>query len=210
MAVLESPPEAGGGAKGKVLDLLREVERETKRAGEIISRLRSFVRKKAPHRVPVEVAGLIENAAKLMGADLRLQTVRLSVDVPDGLRVKADPVQIEQVLVNLIRNAVEAMASVPVPARRLVIGASPDGAASVEVSVADTGAGFAAGQEERIFDSFFTTKPDGIGVGLTISRSIVEAHGGRLTTAANPGGGVMFRFTLPSFMPDSEGVSYEP
>jgi signal transduction histidine kinase len=102
------------------------------------------------------------------------------------------------------------MGSVPVPARRLVIGACPDGAAWVEVSVADTGPGFAAGEEARIFDSFFTTKADGLGVGLTISRSIVEAHGGRLTTAPNPGGGVMFRFTLPAFMPNSEGVSYEP
>jgi two-component system sensor histidine kinase DctS len=220
--LLESQDAPAG---GKVLDLLCAVEGETRRAGEIISRLRSFVRKRRPRRASVDLAVLIQEATKLMGPEIRLQSVRLSVDVepPGGLpKVMADGVQVEQVLVNLIRNAVEAMGQTHLARRQLVIravqtagsgaaGASVSGGPGmVRVSVLDRGVGIDAKDAEKIFDSFFTTKPNGLGVGLTISRSIVESHGGRLTCERLVGGGMAFHFTLPVAGPEHSAEPETP
>jgi two-component system sensor kinase FixL len=110
--------------------------------------------------------------------------------------VLVDRVQIQQVLVNLFRNALEAMAASP--QRRLVASTRPAGDDMIEVAVADTGTGFADGVESNLFQTFFTTKETGMGVGLSISRSIVEAHGGKMWAEQNPSGGATFRFTLPA------------
>jgi two-component system sensor kinase FixL len=111
-------------------------------------------------------------------------------------RVMIDKVQIQQVIVNLVRNAVEAMAAGD--RRQLTVAAEMTEAARVAISVADTGPGIAPEIADRLFQPFVTTKTQGMGVGLSICRSIVEGHGGKLTVAANPGGGTIFRFDLPA------------
>jgi signal transduction histidine kinase len=124
---------------------------------------------------------------------LRLQT-RLAGDLP---LVPADRVQLQQVIMNLIVNAVEAMSSVDGSSRELRIASGKDDANAVFVEVRDTGPGIDPADLDRLFQSFYTTKPEGIGMGLAISRSIIETHGGRLSAAPNQPGGAVFRLTLP-------------
>jgi signal transduction histidine kinase len=120
------------------------------------------------------------------------------VDLPADLpRVRADPILIEQVLVNLMRNGIEAMAQTRSAARQIRLQANLEGEHHVAVSVIDRGRGLSPEEREQIFTSFFTTKPDGLGMGLKICRSIVEFHEGRLTVDDNPQSGTEFRFTLP-------------
>ena len=167
------------------------------RASQVIQRLRQFVRKAGAQRSSEEVRQTVEEAAALalLGAEAR--EVRLTTDfAPDTPLVLIDKVQIQQVLVNLIRNAVEAMQSSQ--RRELIIRTVMSVDAMVEVSVADSGPGLAPDVRSRLFQPFVTTKPAGMGVGLSICRGIVEAHGGRMWIADNDGGGADFRFTLPA------------
>jgi C4-dicarboxylate-specific signal transduction histidine kinase len=179
---------------------LREIMDEARRAGAIISRLRSFVGKHQPSAVPLDANVLIEESVHLLGFELLHQGVRPRLLLADGLpKVLADPVHIEQVLVNLMYNALEAMEDVARAAKNLAVQtALSAGGDSVEVAVIDSGAGVPPGQMRRLFEAFYTTKAKGLGMGLNISRTIVESHGGRLDAAPNPGGGMKFSFTLPS------------
>ncbi len=131
--------------------------------------------------------------AKIEGRSIELRT-RLSSDLP---RLRADRIQLQQVAVNLILNAVEAMAEAPSP-RELLVTSEKAGDGDVLVAVRDTGAGIDPRNMNRIFDAFFTTKPTGIGMGLSICRSIIEAHGGRIWAEANEGGGLIVQFALPA------------
>jgi signal transduction histidine kinase len=133
---------------------------------------------------------------------VRLQTW-LAGDLP---LVPADRVQLQQVIMNLIVNAVEAMSSVGDGSRELTIASGKDDANAVFVEVQDTGPGIDPADLDRLFQSFYTTKPDGIGMGLAISRSIIEAHGGRLSAASNQPHGALFCFTLPAEEKSSEGA----
>jgi PAS domain S-box-containing protein len=181
-----------------LLEALNEVAGQAARAGEIIHWIRNFVRRREPECVPLALPDLLRNALRIVEPDLRSHRVAARLDLSDGLpQVRVDRIQIEQVVLNLMRNAVEAMASVGSP-RELTLSARHDGRARVEVAVADTGCGLKDDLVERVFDPFFTTKPQGLGMGLAISRSIVEAHGGRLWYAANQPRGVVFLFTLPA------------
>ena len=167
------------------------------RAGQIIRRLRDFVTKSDPERRSENVLTLLEEASGLAligvkerGVLVRFRTAR---DLPPVL---VDKVQIQQVMVNLLRNAVEAMEGCP--RRELVIEAALGEDALVAIAVIDTGPGIAPDIAERLFQPFVTTKAQGMGVGLSICRSIIEAHGGRLWTEPNPEGGTVFRFTVPA------------
>jgi two-component system sensor kinase FixL len=111
--------------------------------------------------------------------------------------VLADRIQLQQVILNLMSNGADAMDGVPLDARRLIVRTSLDGAGHVRVSVSDTGPGIEEENPDRIFEPFFTTKPQGLGVGLPICRTIIEAHGGRLWAEADPEGGAAFTFSLP-------------
>jgi two-component system sensor kinase FixL len=179
----------------KVRDAIDKAGAQALRAGEIIRRLRDFVARGEGERRVESVAKLVEEASALALVGAKELGVRVSFRLdPRADLVLADRVQIQQVLLNLMRNAVEAMEEAP--RRELVIAttALPDGL--VEITVSDTGHGIAPEVADQLFQPFMTTKRHGMGVGLSISRSIIEAHGGRIWADPNPGGGTIFRFTL--------------
>lgn len=179
-------------------DLFTELSEQALRAGDIVQHLRAFVRKSSPPRGRLSISALIADVLTLMDADLRLHGIcREVISSQERLEARADAIQIQQVVVNLLRNAVESMIETPGDERRLTIEASLLGQGFVEVTVADTGPGLSAADCERIFAAFFTTKATGMGMGLAISRSIVEDHGGRLWAERGARGGAVFRFTLP-------------
>lgn len=184
------------GADKKVLDWIDKIAINTHRAAEMIRRLREFTRKSEPRRSTVEVGELVREVIDLVEPETRVQQVRIRCEHHGKVHATVDGIQIQQVLVNLLRNAYEAMACVP-PGERQVMIAVRRLADNVEISVQDAGEGIAPENLHRVFDAFFTSKPDGVGIGLAISRSIIEGHGGRLWVQTNPERGVTFRFTLP-------------
>ncbi|UAL09899.1 PAS domain S-box protein [Caulobacter segnis] len=182
----------------KVRDAIDRAATQALRAGEVIHRMRDFVRRGASERGPESLSKLIEEASALalIGEKDRQVDVRLALDSAADA-VFADRVQVQQVLLNLIRNGIDAMHDGETRRRALVITTEVTDEGWSRVSVADSGPGIADAVRERLFQPFMTTKPQGMGVGLSISRSIIEAHGGRIWAEANPGGGALFRFTLP-------------
>lgn len=168
---------------------------QTARSGEIIRRLRSFVARGEVMRQPQLVHKLIEEASALALVGAKERGIDVRLDVPGDLPVVlADRVQVQQVLLNLIRNAIEAMEDGSL--RVLTISATR-WESMVALSVADTGSGIPAAIEAQLFQPFVTTKQEGMGIGLSVCRTIVEAHGGRLWVEPNPAGGSIFRFTIP-------------
>ena len=185
------------GAEGEVMrEATDHIAEQTVRAGEIIRRLRGFVSKREPDRALQDLNGVIQESIALgfVGAadtSVRLRT-RLANDLPPVL---LDKVQIQQVMINLVRNAVEAMQETS--QRVLTITTARDEGDSVRVGVADTGPGLSQDVAASLFQPFLTTKADGLGIGLSICRTIIESHGGRLWTEPNEGGGTAFHFRLP-------------
>jgi two-component system sensor kinase FixL len=183
--------------KPKIENALGRTAEQAIRAGQIIQRLRDFVARGESEKRVEKLSKLIEEAGALGLAGAREQGVKLRFNLnPEQDLVLVDRVQIQQVLVNLFRNALEAMAQSPL--RELIASNTLVGSDTVEVSVSDTGHGFHDDVKLNLFRTFFTTKETGMGVGLSISRSIIEAHGGRLWAESNPSGGATFRFTLPA------------
>ena len=181
----------------KIESALDRAAEQAIRAGQIIRRLRDFVLRGESERQIESVAKMIEEAAALALVGAREKGLHLKLDLDsteDG--VVADRVQIQQVLVNLLRNAMEAMADSP--RRELVVSSRRIGGGLIEVAVADTGSGLSDTVRAKLFQPFFTTKEAGMGVGLSISRTIIEAHGGKLTAESNPAAGATFRLTLPT------------
>jgi two-component system sensor kinase FixL len=180
-----------------VSDALDKAAGQALRAGDIIRRLRDFVARGETERRVERVTKLIDEASAiaLVGAKERGIRVRYQLD-SDAKLVLADRVQIQQVLINLMRNAIEAMEGAE--RRELVIAALNADEDMVAISVSDTGPGISTDARAKLFQPFFTTKRDGMGVGLSISRTIIDAHGGEIRAETNPGGGTVFRFTLPA------------
>ena len=167
------------------------------RAGQIIRRLRDFVSRGESEKRVESLSKLIEESGALGLAGAREQSVQLRFDLdPECDLVLADRVQIQQVLVNLFRNALEAMAQST--RRELIVRNAGVADDMIEIEVSDTGSGFPEDVKPNLFQTFFTTKETGMGVGLSISRSIIEAHGGRMWAESNAAGGATFRFTLPA------------
>ncbi len=195
-----------GGESGhtKVQELLDKGAAQILRAGQIIRRLRDFVEKREDNRADEDVNKVVEEALALafVGASDSGVTVtaHLGANLPPVL---IDKIQIQQIVLNLVRNALEAMAGLE--RRELRLTTELDNDDFVAVTVADTGPGLSDEVASKLFQPFVTTKSDGMGIGLSICRSIVEAHGGRMTATPNPGGGVMFRFQLPVVRDGDEG-----
>ncbi|MEJ0019762.1 MAG: PAS domain S-box protein [Acetobacteraceae bacterium] len=168
---------------------------QTLRSGEIIRRLRAFVSRGEVSRQPESIATLIEEASALALVGVKERDIKVMISLEPQLPEAAvDRVQIQQVLLNLIRNAVEAMEHAGIRELTLATVTRPD---HVLVSVTDTGAGIPPEIEARLFQPFVTTKAEGMGIGLSVCRTIIEAHGGRLWVEPNPRGGSIFQFTLP-------------
>lgn len=186
-----------------------EIAGEAERASGVVQRIRHFARKRAAVREPVDLVGLAREARRLV-AGMLVQCPEIVVEAPppaSSCVALCDGLQIQQVLVNLIKNAIDAARGLP-EARQGIRLRFACANRRVVVEVADQGAGLDAAQRERLFEPFFTTKPDGLGLGLPICKSIVEAHGGRLWAEANAGGiGMRFFFQLPCHEPSDESVS---
>lgn len=176
---------------------LEQARQQAQRAGQIIRSVHEFVKKREPRRELVSVHSVVEGVRALVELQARQAYVTLQVRVPPALPpVLADRVLLEQVLLNLTRNAIESMQGVA-PERRVLRIAASCANGQVSVAVIDHGHGIAPEVAERLFSPFFSTKAEGMGMGLSICRTAIEFHGGTLTHAANPGGGTVFTFTLP-------------
>jgi len=179
-------------------DVMEKIADEAQLAGEVIRQIRHFIRKEQPERRPVRVSDMVREVLQLIRTDVRQAGVRVMLELdPDADRVLAQDIQIEQVLLNLTRNAIEAMTEVAPGVRTLVITSvlkSPD---VVEISVSDTGPGLSEDMRQRLFTPFATTKPQGLGLGLSISSGIIGAHDSRLVVESEPDKGATFSFTLP-------------
>ena len=184
----------------EIREILDDIAADDKRAGEIIGRLRALLKKGEFQPRLLEANELIHEALKLMNYDLMAHHVRVVAELGVGLpSIRGDSVQLQQVLINLILNAVDAMSERAQNARTLTLGSCRLEDDSIRFSVADTGNGIAPGSEEKIFEPYHTTKPRGLGLGLSLSRSIVFAHGGRLWAENRPAGGAVLHFVIPEW-----------
>jgi two-component system sensor histidine kinase DctS len=176
---------------------LEQARQQAQRAGQIIKSVHEFVKKREPERQPVTIGSVVDGVRALVELQARQAYVSLRVQIPHGLPlVLADRLLLEQVLLNLTRNGIESMQDVA-PERRILRIEAGAGDAQVAVSVIDNGHGIAPEVAERLFSPFFSTKAEGMGMGLSICRTAIEFHGGTLTHAPNPGGGTIFTFSLP-------------
>jgi PAS domain S-box-containing protein len=182
----------------EVREILFDIIQDNSRAAEVIRRMRSLVKKEGVELLPIELPTIVQDVILLTRSDAMLHNIRVLVDVGPGLPpLRGDRVQLQQVLLNLLLNAFDAMQDCPANQREITVRAKRDGG-QVEISLADHGTGLVADALEKIFEPFYTTKRDGLGMGLAISRSIIDAHGGRLWAKNNVDRGTTFGFTLPA------------
>jgi PAS domain S-box-containing protein len=184
----------------EVRQALARIVKDGSRAGDVVARIRDLIEKAPPRKDRLDINAAICDVIALTRGEAVESGVSVETDLAEGLPlIRGDRVQLQQVILNLIINALEAMSSVGDDGKReLVISTGPAKSSGVLVALADTGPGVAPDCLERLFDAFYTTKPGGLGVGLSICRSIVEAHGGRLWASANLPHGAIFQFALPA------------
>lgn len=205
--VLGRAQDKGGAVDAALLKpALEQASAQAQRAGQIIRSVHEFVKKREPLRQAVGIQSLLDGIQALIELQARQSYVSYQTDIPADLpAVRADRVMIEQVLLNLTRNAIEAMQHIPPQRRILNVVAEYDAAtAQVSVAVIDQGHGIPDDVAERLFSPFFSTKAEGMGMGLNICRTAIEFHGGSLTHSANPQGGTIFTFVLPAVPADAE------
>ncbi len=190
---------SGQADAAEIVASMEQAAAQAERASQIIRHLRAFVRKEEAELAPVDLNFLVNEVVRLVRPDARQSAVEIVVDPADGLpQVLADNIQIQQVLVNLVRNAVEAIAAADAGRREVRVSTRRAADGSVEVAVEDSGPGFDAATAGKVFEAFYTTKAQGMGIGLSISRSIVEAHRGRIWASGEPGRGARFCVALPA------------
>jgi signal transduction histidine kinase len=183
----------------EVRETLQDIAADGRRAAEVIARIRTLLEGRQPKRAPFNLNEAIREVAALLDHQLTRKGVSLSLALAAGLRpVHGDRVQLQQVVLNLIVNAIDALSHCEGRPRELVVESIKSAGDMVLVSVKDSGPGIKSGDTERIFEAFFSTKADGMGIGLAVCRSIVEAHGGRIWAEPNAGSGAIFHFTVPA------------
>jgi len=182
----------------KLTDAVDQIARQAERAGDIIRRIKTLVSKCEPKRSAVSINDIVREVVSLEKSEAYQKNIIVETKLAENMPlILADKVEIEQVLLNLVRNGFEAMSGTVIDRRQLTIQTSMIGDDAIEVAVRDTGKGLSKEDVEKIFDFFFTTKPTGLGIGLSLSRTIIEAHGGSIWAEPNPDCGTIFRFTLP-------------
>jgi two-component system sensor kinase FixL len=188
----------------EVQDALEQISRQAMRAGEVIRRLRTFVRKGENKRTPHDLNALVSEVERLAEVDAKLHGAKLRLELGESLPgVLVDGVQIQQVLLNLIRNGLEAMEEAGVTDEPVIVRTERNGN-EIEVSVIDSGVGLKPEDEDSLFNPFHTTKKTGMGMGLSISRSIIMSHGGRMWFTRNAERGTTFHFSLPIMRRDED------
>jgi C4-dicarboxylate-specific signal transduction histidine kinase len=178
---------------------MRGIISDAKRASEIVGRVREFARKPEPELTPLDIHEIIEEAVALMRREIVGHQVTLDLQLAPGLpAIRGDRIQLQQVIINLLTNAVQAMATIADRPRLVTVRTQEHQPHDVQVAIQDAGIGMAPELLGRLFSPFYTTKPRGMGLGLSICRSIVEAHGGRISACRNTGPGMTFTFSLPA------------
>lgn len=179
-------------------EMLEGIAAETKRASDTIHHFRHFVRKREPCRSAADANELVQDSLRLVAGKVRHSGIEVHLELQDDLpSVFVDAVQIRQCLLNLVRNALDAMREGHSDQQRLTLATRLQSDKEIEITVRDTGKGFVADTSDRVFEPFFTTKDEGLGVGLSLTQSIVHSRGGRIWATPNAEYGVTFRFTLP-------------
>lgn len=178
-------------------EAVQRIINDSYRASEVIARVRTLVKKSPPRNDLVDLNEMIVEVLALAQSEARLNRVLLKHQLKNDLpRVRGDRVQLQQVILNLVINGMEAIAASKDGARELFVSSDVDEANNAIVAVKDSGAGLDSANLERVFDAFYTTKPEGMGMGLAISRTIIESHGGRLWATTNSPGGAVFQFSM--------------
>jgi len=186
------------GREPKLQEILSYIIDDDQRAAEVIQRLHSLLKKSKPEMKPLDINALIDATVKVFATDAAIRNDVLKIELEGGLPlVRGDRIQLQQALLNLVSNSFDALEGSP-GVREILIRTSRKDTDTVIVSVKDSGCGIPAQDMPKIFTHFFTSKPDGLGMGLSISRSIIESHGGRLDAENNPDRGATFSFTLPA------------
>jgi C4-dicarboxylate-specific signal transduction histidine kinase len=183
----------------EVRQTLADIVKDGNRGGEVIDRIRALIKKAPPRTDRLEINNAICEVIELTRGETAKNAVSVQTELAEGLPlIQGDRVELQQVMLNLIVNAIEAMSEVSEGARELLISTGKSESGAVLVAVRDSGPGLSSATLEHLFDSFYTTKSSGLGLGLSICRSIVEAHGGRLWASANVPRGAIFQFTVPA------------
>ncbi len=196
--------DSGAHSIDQLRHILSDIRRDDLRASEVVRRLRAFLQKHDVERQTFDLNEVALDTLRLVGVEAARRDVTVDVQTaPQPLRVNGDRIQLQQLLINLVINAMDAMANTSVAARKVTLQLSRVKGGKVEIAVIDGGHGIEAGVRNRLFDSFFTTKPKGLGLGLSIARTIAEAHAGSIRAENNPSGGAIFRVILPEAQEES-------
>ena len=186
------------GVNPEISGILSYIINDDRRAAAVIQRLRALLKKGTPEMKPIEIGSLIKNTVALMTTDATVRNISIKVRLEQGLPpVRGDKIQLQQVILNLISNSFDAIGN-DQTVRKISVSSSQNGKGNIVTAVKDSGSGILAKDLPKLFTHFFTSKPDGLGMGLSISRSIIEAHGGSLSAKNNPDNGATFFFTLPA------------
>jgi signal transduction histidine kinase len=181
----------------EVQEILADIRRDDQRASGLIKQMRSLLKKSESEFQDIDLNQLVQDVMKFLAGEIRLRDVNMTVLLAPSLQpVSADRIQLQQVMINLIINSMDAMADIPEDGRNITIATSSNVPGMIEVTVQDSGTGFTS-DISKVFDSFFTTKTHGMGLGLSITSAIIKAHGGQIRAENADGGGAIVRFTLP-------------